>query len=307
MSQKEQDESVSSVAVFWVVMGFVVWGAGLWLLEWWEVHRVVVLQRLRMAGIVVLSVLIVVMLLLKWWFSRSGGVGGKAVGSGWADDDREVVMVAPAVDRGGRGRPAGLDPRRMKTSPVLEPWPHLLRQAGRWSGSSRGVVRVLWARDGEGLVFGVSVDRDLGRSMNRAVGSVWLGARVEPWPLDDEGEVSDRVPIGEEGGGTVVRRYLVPENLCYPLETPSGRPDHPMAGCLMFWLIIRRWMCSCALIWCLCHLSSGTGFVTSGCRAWANTTRTGPFGRQMTNALRCAVSECCYGSPGRDRAMLRSV
>ena len=57
----------------------------------------------------------------------------------------------------------------------------------------------------------------------------WPGVRVEPWPLDDEsGSVSDGLPVGE-GGGTVVRRYLTPESLALPLDTPSGRPDHPMA------------------------------------------------------------------------------
>ena len=99
-----------------------------------------------------------------------------------------------------------------------------------WVGfASEGVARVLCARDGSGkLVWGVSVDREIGPSVRRAVGSVWAGSRIEQWPVTDSDLVSDSVPI-EEGGGTVVRRYLTPAVLCRPLFMPDGTPDHPMA------------------------------------------------------------------------------
>ncbi len=101
----------------------------------------------------------------------------------------------------------------------------VLRQSSGlgWPG---GVARVMWTRDGGKLVCGVSVARQIGPSVRRAVGSVWPDTRIEPWPQGVA--VSDSVPTNE-GGGTVVRRYLAPAVLSRPLFVPSGSPDHPMA------------------------------------------------------------------------------
>ena len=93
-------------------------------------------------------------------------------------------------------------------------------------GSPQGVARVMWTRDRGKLAWGVSVDRAIGPSVRRAVGSVWPDTRIEPWPQSVV--VSDSVPTNE-GGGTVVRRYLTPAVLSRPLFAPSGTPDHPMA------------------------------------------------------------------------------
>ncbi len=191
-----------------------------WLVE----NRVLVLGWVKVVAVVVLGLFIVGWLVWGWWSSRSGGAGGKAVGDGWDVGDREELAVVPAAGGGGRSPGGGLDPRR-RVSPVLEFWPVLLRQAGRWSRSGRGVVRVLWAVVGGKLVWGVSVDRELGGSVRRAVGSVWPGARVVEWPGGAVGRVGG---VAKVGGGAVVRRFLVPENLSFPLETPSGLVDHPM-------------------------------------------------------------------------------
>ena len=228
MSQKK-NESGGSVG-FWVVIAVLGWGAWLTLVDWWEVNRVVVLERLRVAGVVVFGLGVTVLVTVRWWKRRrsEAPVGGRAVGDGWAPDKRAVVAVAPPVG-GPRGRPSGSGlPGRVKTNPVVEFWPLLLGQAARLpGGSSERVVRALWVlKDGK-LVWGVSVDRELGRSVSRAVASVWPGARVEPWPFDEPG-VSDRASVGE-GGGAVVRRYLVPRDLSCPLGTPSGTVDHPLA------------------------------------------------------------------------------
>ena len=114
--------------------------------------------------------------------------------------------------------------RRRKVIPALDLWPGVLRQSVGL-GSARSVLRVLWARDEGGeLVWGVSVDGELGPSVRRSVDSLWPDALVEDWP---EGvAVSDGTSTG---GGAVVRRYLVPAVFARPLFTPSGTPDHPMA------------------------------------------------------------------------------
>jgi len=114
--------------------------------------------------------------------------------------------------------------RRRVEIPALELWPGVLRES-LVLGGSRSVVRVLWARDEGGeLVSGVSVDRQLGPSVRRSVGSLWPDAVVEDWPRGVT--VSDKTPTG---GGAVERRYLMPAVLSRPLFTPSGTPDHPMA------------------------------------------------------------------------------
>ncbi len=74
-------------------------------------------------------------------------------------------------------------------------------------------------------MWGVSVDRDLARSVRRSVGSVWRRAQVVEWPVDADDGMRG---VSADGGGSVVRRYLVPENLSLPLDTPSGLVDHPM-------------------------------------------------------------------------------
>ena len=189
-----------------------------WLVE----NRVLVLGWVKQATVVVLSLFIVGRLLWGWWSSRSGGAGGKAVGDGWDVGDREELAVVLASGGGGRSS-VGLDPRR-RVSPVLEFWPVLLRQAAGLSSPAR-VVRVLWAVVGGKLVWGVSVDRELGRSVRRAVGSVWPAARVVEWPAGADDRAGG---VAKVEGGAVVRRFLVPENLFLPLETPSGLVDHPM-------------------------------------------------------------------------------
>ena len=114
--------------------------------------------------------------------------------------------------------------RRRAVIPVLELWPGVLRQSVGL-GAARSVVRVMWTRDEGGeLVSGVSVDRQLGPSVRRSVGSLWPDAVVEDWPRDVT--VSDKTPTD---GGAVERRYLTPAVLSRPLFTPSGTPDHPMA------------------------------------------------------------------------------
>ena len=78
-------------------------------------------------------------------------------------------------------KPPGTGQKRRTAVPALELWPAVLRQSFGL-GSPRGVVRVLWARDRGKLVCGVSVDREVGPSVRRSVGSVWPDTRIEPWP-----------------------------------------------------------------------------------------------------------------------------
>ena len=210
----------------WVIgVGAVVlWGAALAVWDWWVANpavRTVLIWVFSVVGILHVAALVVVV-----WARRSGGaVGRGGVSGGWERGEREVFAVVPVVG-GSRKRPPVLGTHARRV-PALEFWPVLLRQADGLSSSER-VVRALWGRDGNRLVWGVSVDRDLGAGAQRAAGSVWPAARVDEWPLDGREEVSDCVPI-EEGGGTVVRCYLVPEDPSRPLHTPSGVPDHPMA------------------------------------------------------------------------------
>ena len=108
-------------------------------------------------------------------------------------------------------------------------WRWLLRTAGDLNTASRRVVRVLWAaHEGDGLVWGVSVDREIKRRVKRAVVGLWPEHKIEPWPYDARVEVSDNLPV-EEGGGSVVRRFLAPRVLSRPLHTALTSPDHPMA------------------------------------------------------------------------------
>ena len=207
-----------------VVFGVLGWGAWLWLLEWWDVNGVTVLRRARLGGVAVLGGVLLFLVGRWWWRRRSARAARGPVGDGWAPGDRdEFAVVAAAGD--GRRKPPGMGQRRGKASPALELWPMVLRQSSGL-GSPEGVARVMWTRDGGKLVWGVSVDRQIGPSVRRAVGSVWPDTRIEPWPQSVA--VSDSVPTNE-GGGTVVRRYLAPVVLSRPLFVPSGTPDHPMA------------------------------------------------------------------------------
>ena len=223
MSQKKTESNNSGG--FWVVMAVLGWGVWLALVEWWEANWVVALERLRVAGIAVFGLGVTVLAVRwRWKRRRSVSVGVRTVGDGWPPGARSVVAVVPSVE-GPRGRlPGSGPPGRVKVNPVLEFWLMVLGQAARLpGGSSERVVRAMWVlKDGK-PVCGVSVDRELGRSVSRSVASAWPGARVEPWPFDETGP-----PVGE-GGGAVVRRYLVPRDPARPLGTPSGTVDHPLA------------------------------------------------------------------------------
>ena len=200
-----------------VVFGVLGWGAWLWLLEWWDVNGVSVLRWARLGGVAVLGGVLLVLAARWWWRRRSAQAARKPVGDGWVRGDRDsFAVVAAAGD--GRRKPPGMGQRRGKASPALELWPMVLRQSSGL-GSSRGVARVMWARDGGKLAWGVSVDREIGPSVRRAVGSVWSDTRIEPWPQSVV--VSDSVPISE-GGGTVVRRYLTPAVLSQAAPKRGG-------------------------------------------------------------------------------------
>ena len=206
-----------------LVFGALGWGAWLWLLEWWAVNGVTVLRRARLVGLAVLGGVLMVLVARWWWRRRSARADRGPVGDGWASGDRDEFAVVAAAGAGRK--PPGMGQRQGKASPALELWPMVLRQSSGL-GSPEGVARVMWTRDGGKLVWGVSVDREVGPSVRRAVGSVWPDTRIEPWPQSVA--VSDSAPTNE-GGGTVVRRYLAPVVLARPLFVPSGTPDHPMA------------------------------------------------------------------------------
>ena len=227
MSVSRKGESGSDGGwALWVVLGVMGWGAWIWLQEWWEVNGVTVLVWVRLVGLVA-SGGFLLFVLVRWrWRCRSARAGRLPVGDGWEPGDRDVFAVVPAAG-GVRRKPPGMGQRRRKTSPALGLWPLVLRQSSGL-GSPKGVVRAMWARVGGKLVWGVSVDREIGPSVRRAVGSVWSDIRVEQWPIDDTGGVSDSVPVWE-GGGTVIRRYLTPRDLSLPLFGPEVAPDHPMA------------------------------------------------------------------------------
>ena len=206
-----------------LVFGALGWGAWLWLLEWWAVNGETVLRRARLVGMAVLGGVLLVLVARWWWRRRSARAARGPVGDGWASGDRDEFAVVAAAGAGRK--PPGMGQRPGKASPALELWPMVLRQSSGL-GSPQGVARVMWTRDGGKLVWGVSVDRQIGPSVRRAVGSVWPDTGIEPWPHSVA--VSDSVPTNE-GGGTVVRRYLVPAVMARPLFVPSGTPDHPMA------------------------------------------------------------------------------
>ena len=140
-------------------------------------------------------------------------------------------MIAVVPVRGGGRQRGGAGPGlgRGKGDPVMDFWRSLLRTAGDLNTASRRVIRVAWsAHEGDGLVWSVSVDHEIKRSVERRVDLVWPEHKIERLPLDDRVAISDSVPV-EVGGGTVVRRFLAPRVLSRPLHTPLGTSDHPMA------------------------------------------------------------------------------
>ena len=186
-------------------------------------------NRGRVVQVVAVAVVVGCVAAVVWWVRRWLVSGRGDVGGGWHPEGREVIAVVPVQDGGRRRAGAGPGLGRGKGDPVMDFWPWLLHTAGDLNTASRRVVRVLWAaHEGNGLVWGVSVDRDLRRSVERAVGSVWPEHKIEPWPPDASVEVSDSLPV-EEGGGSVVRRLLAPRVLSRPLRTALRSPDHPMA------------------------------------------------------------------------------
>ena len=232
MNQKKEDSrhprgggllgAVIVVVVLWVG----------WLSSWWEANRDTVSEILEIVRLVVWwaalgwVLWIVPRLVWGWWSRRSGRAGGKRVGDGWDPGGRAMFAVVPV--RGGRRQP-GMGPKRGKGGGVVELWSWLLRHTGGLDTVSGRVARVLWTHGGDGkLVWGLSVDREIERSVKRAVAEAWPETVIEPWPLDGRVEVSDGVPVGE-GGGAVVRRLLAPRVLTRPLNAPSEGPDHPMA------------------------------------------------------------------------------
>ena len=208
-----------------VVFGAFGWGAFLWLQEWWAVNGVSVLRWARLVGVATLGGVLLFLAAMWWWRRRSARAARRPVGEGWAPGDRDVFAVVPAP--GAARKPPGTGQKRRTAVPALELWPAVLRQSSGL-GSPQSATRVMLARVGGKLVWGVSVDRQIGASVRRSVGSVWPDTRIEPWP--PSAAVSDSAPMSEGGGGgTVVRRYLTPAVLSRPLFAPSGTPDHPMA------------------------------------------------------------------------------
>ena len=148
------------------------------------------------------------------------------MGSGGVLAGRVVLWLVPVRGGGGRSGPGVRRGKRGAAEAAF--WSWVLRHVGGLVSGSGRVVRVVWAFFEGELVWGLSVDAELARSVERAVGDVWSGHRVERWPLDDGVEVSDGVPLGE-GGGAVVRRVLAPGVLSRRLHRPGAIPDHPMA------------------------------------------------------------------------------
>ena len=225
MSSKGGGSGMGFIGWFW--LGVVGLGAVATAVDWVAENRETV-DRIKFV-VWLVAVLGLVGLVWRWWAKRSGRVR-RGLSGGWGPGDRVVFAVVPAVNGGGRGRAgSGLVEQRRKVSAEVEYWLEVLHRAGSLSGSSGGVVRVLWTRRDGRWVFGVSVPREIGSSAKRSAGSAWPTARVEEWPADGGGEVSDSVLV-EEGGGTVVRCYLAPEVGSRPLNTPSTKLDHPMAS-----------------------------------------------------------------------------
>ena len=137
--------------------------------------------------------------------------------TGWKPDDRSVFAVVPTPPE--TRRMFGTE-RRYRGPASLDFWSELLRQTSLVASVSEKTVRAMWAGRGKQLVWGLSVDRDIGRSAKRAAVSIWPDYRITYWPFDDHLDDPD---------ATVARRYFLPKDLSSPLHSPSGTPDHPMA------------------------------------------------------------------------------
>ena len=232
MNQKKEEENGQARNG---VLGVLIVVGGFWLLwgqPWWDAYGHIVRLVVWWAALaVVLAWLgLVVSAVRCWWVGRSGRVSGERAGSGGVLAGRVVLWLVPVRGGGGRSGP-GPGPGVRRGNPDAAEaafWSWVLRHVGGLVSGSGRVVRVVWAFFEGELVWGLSVDRELARSVERAVGDVWPGHRIEPWPLHDEVEVSDGVPLGE-GGGAVVRRVLAPGVLSRPLHRPGASPDHPMA------------------------------------------------------------------------------
>ena len=200
-------------------------GAMLWLAYRDEVSPVA--AWVALVGVVVFAG-VVVWGVRRWQQGRLGGLGGTGRGRGWDPVGRVEFAVVP--ERGGGRRRDGVGPGlgQQKGDPVVDFWSWLLHQAGSLHTADQRVVRLMWAHEGDGLVWGISVDQVLARSVKRAADKIWSENSIQPWLPDGRVEVSDKVPV-EEGGGTVVRRYIAPRALSRPLHTALAYPDHPMA------------------------------------------------------------------------------
>ena len=229
MKNKKDDLSMADLAAVVVVLAVVWFG---WVGPWWAERGGLVLLVVWWVAVAVVAVLLGFVGWDVWslWAKRSGRVSSRSLSDGWDEGDRDAFAVVPAA--GGRRARSGLGQPRRKTSPASRFLGGLLRQAAPLPlGSSGGVVRAMWARVDDRWVWGVSVDRELGSTARRSAGSVWADTVVERWPVRDTDQVSNSVGI-EEGGGTVVRRFLVPGDLSLPLHVPSVSADHPMARVL---------------------------------------------------------------------------
>ena len=187
VNQKKEPKQTKEESV---ALGILVLG-GLWL---WA-NRDSVGQALDKTRTVVLVVVVVVVVVgVVWWvwswrvgrLRRIGGTGRR--GRGWDPEGRAVIAVVPV--RGGGRRRGGAGPGlgRGKGDPVMDFWRSLLRTAGDLNTASRRVIRVAWsAHEGDGLVWSVSVDHEIKRSVERRVDLVWPEHKIEPLPLDDRG------------------------------------------------------------------------------------------------------------------------
>ena len=115
-------------------------------------NGVSVLRWAQLGGVAALGGVLLFLVVRWWWRRRSARADRRPVGDGWAPGDRDefAVVAAPGA---ARSKPPGTGQKRRTAVPALELWPAVLRQSFGL-GSSRGVVRVLWTRDGGELVCG---------------------------------------------------------------------------------------------------------------------------------------------------------
>ena len=236
MSNNKKAGGESLIAVL-IVCAALWWAAGrVWdAAARWVADNQLLLERIQM-WVWVTAVAYVaahVTFLIVRLRTRSGGgplpSSEKTVG-GWDDDSRQLIAVVPNARSKPKGGPFGGRPMgggRGKPGP-LQPWDGIMRQAARLKQSQQ-VVRCMIARHKGQLVWGMSVDKTIGQIAVRSAESQWADAKVEPWPLDETGTVSDTVLPDQPGGGAVVRIYLEPEHADLPLHTPTETPDHPLS------------------------------------------------------------------------------